>query len=106
MTIQWSVLSMECISNENGLTDVVYKVNWLCYAKNGFIDGASQGFVVVEYNPDVPYTPFNQLTQNQVLQWVYEVLGQDGISAAEAQASAIASQKATPIIVTPPLPWA
>lgn len=96
---------MECISNENGLTDVVYKVDWLCYAVDGTADGASQGFVAVEYNPDVPYVPFNQLTQEEVLQWVFDALGPDGITLAESQATATAAQKANPTIVAPPLPW-
>jgi hypothetical protein len=105
MTTEWRVLSMECLANEAGLTDVVYKINWLCYATINSQDGATQGFVVVEYNPDVPYTPFNQLTQNQVLDWVYPILGVNGVAQAEAQAIAIATQKANPTIVAPPLPW-
>lgn len=106
MNIEWRVLSMNCFANQDGLTDVVYEINWLCYATDGTYDGATQGFVVVEYNPDAPYTPFNELTQDQVLVWVKNALGEIAVSQYEAQAISYAEEKASPKIVTPPLPWA
>jgi len=105
MNIEWRVLSMSCIANLNGLTDVVYEIQWLCYATDGTYDGATQGFVSVTYNPDVPYTPFNQLTQDQVLVWVKNALGENAVLQAEQQALAFANEKANPTIVNPPLPW-
>lgn len=105
MNIEWRILSMKCFSNLDGLTDVVYEINWLCYATDGTFDGATQGFVVVQYNPDAPYTPFNELTQDQVLVWVKNTMGENSVLQAEQQALAFANEKANPKTVTPPLPW-
>ena len=105
MSIEWRVLSMNCLKNLDGLVDVVYEINWLCYAMvNGF-DGATQGYAFVQYNPEVAYTPFNQLTQDQVIDWVKDAMGKDAVSQNEQQAIAFAQEKAMPKIVTPPLPW-
>jgi hypothetical protein len=105
MNIEWRVLSMKCFSNLDGLTDVVYEINWLCYATVDTFDGATQGFVCVQYNPDVPYTPFNELTQDQVLVWVKNAMGEVAVIQAEEQAATFANEKANPKTVTPPLPW-
>lgn len=105
MNIEWRVLSMKCYPNLDGLRDVVYEVNWLCYATDGTFDGATQGFVILQYNPETPYIPFNQLTQNEVLIWVKAAMGKNPVLQAEQQALAFANEKANPKTVLQNLPW-
>ena len=106
MSIEWRILSMNCLKNLDGLSDVVYEINWLCYAMIEGFDGATQGFVFVEYNPEVPYIPFAELTQEQVIMWVKNSLGEMAVSQYEQQALAFAQEKAHPKTITPRLPWA
>lgn len=103
----WSVTSMECFSQAEGQTDVVFKVRYNCSKsiQDGYFTAIESGNVDVEYNPDNPYTPYSQLTESQVLGWVFAVLGTDGVDKVVADVDAQIAAYLNPPVVTPPLPW-
>jgi hypothetical protein len=75
-TITWSVVSMQAFAQADGQTDVVIKVQWQCtgsQANNGinYFGGVYGGAVSVEYQQGEPFTPYDQLTEEQVLGWVW-----------------------------------
>ena len=108
MTIsyQWSVNSMTAYPKYAELTDVVFQVAWVLSATDGTYNSAAYGSVDVTYVPGTVYTPYDQLTLNQVNGWVADALGPDGIAKAQADCdAAIAAQQDTNLPVTPPLPW-
>ena len=108
MTIsyQWSVNSMTAYPKYAELTDVVFQVAWVCSATDGTYNSAAYGSVDVTYVPGTVYTPYDQLTLDQVNGWVADALGPDGIAKAQADCdAAIAAQQDTSKPVTPPLPW-
>lgn len=108
MTIsyQWSVNSMTAYPKYAELTDVVFQVAWVCSATDGAYNSAAYGSVDVTYVPGTVYTPYDQLTLDQVNGWVAAALGPDGIAKAQADCdAAIAAQQDTNLPVTPPLPW-
>ena len=111
-TFNWTVTSMQAYPQAESQTDVVFQVFWNCNRTE--IDGTDpdtaqsytgsvNGSTPVQYTKGEPYTPYNQLTQDQVLGWVYE----SGVSKAdtEAQVQAQIDAKKNPPVVTPPLPW-
>ena len=57
----------------------------------------------VTYTAGTPYTPYNQLTQDQVLQWVW-ASGVDK-DATEAAVQTNLNNLINPPIITPKLPW-
>ena len=108
MTIsyQWSVNSMTAYPKYAELTDVVFQVAWVLSATDGTYNSAAYGSVDVTYVPGTVYTPYDQLTLDQVNGWVAGALGPDGIAKAQADCdAAIAAQQDTNLPVTPPLPW-
>jgi len=100
---KWAVTAMDCYPQEDSLTDVVSTVHWTCFGTDGNYNGSVYATCGVTYNTGSPYTPFDQLTQDQVLGWIW-ANGVDKTATEEDVAKQIASQ-ANPPVVTPPLPW-
>jgi hypothetical protein len=108
MTIfyQWSVNSMTAYPKYAELTDVVFQIAWVLSATDGTYNAAAYGSVDTTYVAGTPFTPYDQLTLDQVNGWVATALGPDGIAKAQADCdAAIAAQQDTSKPVTPPLPW-
>lgn len=106
MTISyiWTINSMESYPQAEGQTDVVVKVYYACAASNGTYSAAIGGMVNLTLDPEAPYTPYADLTEEQVIGWVQSVLGPEGVEAKQASAEQkLADQFYHP--VTLPNPW-
>lgn len=103
-TITWAVTQMDCYPQAEGQTDVVFNVAWSCTGVQDKYSAYVYGTQAVTYKADSPYTPYNQLTQDQVLGWVWDA----GVDKAKTEANVQARIDAqiNPPVVTPPLPWA
>jgi hypothetical protein len=104
----WQIVSMLSYTDIDGLSDVVFQVNWSCNAVEGSPDAlgslaaSSVGSVPVTYVAGSPYTPYDQLTQEQVWGWVNPQIDRTEI---EANFQAMIDEQKNPKVVTPPLPW-
>lgn len=102
-TTTWSVTAMNCYPQEGGNADVVFTVHWTCA-------GVQDEYSASVYNTtQVPahegsFTPYADLTQEQVLGWVW-ANGVDQTATENAVRQMIDNQ-INPPVVTPPLPWA
>lgn len=106
ITYQWSVNSMTAYPEYANETDVVFQVAWICSATEDTYNAALYGCVEVTYVPGTVYTPYDQLTLDQVNGWVADALGPESIATVQANCdAAIAAQKNPNTPVTPPLPW-
>ena len=101
-TFTWSISSMPSYSQIDGQTDVVFEVNWNCQAQDGAYSALSAGSVPVTYTAGSPFTPYADLTQNQVWGWVDPQIDRPAI---ETNLHALIDAQKTPTVVTPPLPW-
>jgi hypothetical protein len=105
MNTVWKVRQIECLS-ENGLDNVVVTV---CFDIDADEDGL-KGFVQGDTKllpPDASsFVSLNDVTEDQVIQWAKDALGDGGVARFEGMAQQqIDNQKvAQPKVV--PLPWA
>jgi hypothetical protein len=89
--------------------DCVFCAHWQCVAtsdqtKNGVPYTARiYSTCNIVYNPNEAYIPYANLTQAEVLAWIYEN-GVDQTATQTALDSMIANE-INPTVVTPPLPW-
>ena len=110
-TTTWVIEWMSCKPTEGTLTDVVVTAGWRC---NG-VQTSDLDVTPVTYNatiystcsfpmPNGTFTPYADLTQEQVLGWCYA----NGVdqAATEAAIQANIDNQINPPIVQPPLPWA
>lgn len=105
MTAVFNVTQMDCYPEKDNETDVVFCCHWECTETEDEYSGRVYGSVGVTLDAESPFTPYAELTKEQVVGWVKDALGEETVSATEANvAQQIADQK-NPIVVSPPLPW-
>lgn len=99
----WTVTAMDCYPEEDSEQDVVFNVHWTCAGTDGTYSGSVYSTQAVTIDPAAPFTPYADLTQSQVLGWIW-TSGVDQASAEAAVQQQIDNQ-INPPVVTPPLPW-
>jgi hypothetical protein len=103
-TFTWTVSQLDCYPQADNQTDVVFNIHWTCSGTDGTYNGSVYSTCNVTYVAGTPYTPYDQLTQDQVLGWIWSS-GVDQASA-EAAVQAQINNQINPPVVSPPLPWA
>lgn len=63
-----------------GLPNFVVEVTWACVYSNGGCVGELSHKQSFSYSSSEGFTPFNQLTEQQVLGWVIDALGPDAVA--------------------------
>ncbi len=106
VTNTWSVVQMDAYPEEDGETDVVFNVHWTLTGTDGTYSGSVYGSQGVSIDPDVPFTPYEDLTEEQVIGWVQAAMGAEQVAALEANVAKQIEDQINPPVVTPPLPWA
>ncbi len=106
VTNTWGVVQMDAYPELDGKTDVVFTVHWNLTGSDGTYTGYVYGSVGITLDPDAPYTPYYQLTQEQVVGWVQDALGEEQVAAYEDNVAKQIEDQINPPVVTPPLPWA
>jgi len=104
ITYTWSVVQMDAYPEVDGETDVVFTVHWTLSGTDGTYSGSSYGSTGVTVDGSAPFTPYADLTQDQVLGWIW-TSGVDK-DAQEANVAQQIENQINPPVVTPPLPWA
>lgn len=100
--IKWQVSEMNCLPQTQEGSNYVICCHWQCNGVDGQYNGSvysTCSFPVVQG----AFTPYDQLTQDQVLGWIW-ANGVDKAATEAAVEGQIANQK-NPPIVSPKLPW-
>ena len=104
-TYTWLIEAMECIPQEGNETDVVITVYWRQNASDGTYNATVYGTVGLTYTPGSPFTPYADLTQDQVIGWVQSALGPERCAALTKNLDTQIADQVNPPVVMPPLPW-
>jgi len=108
-TINWRVGVMECYPTYEQNTDVVFTVHWDCTGYEIFsgstYNGRVYGSTGVTYHSGSAFTSYDDLTQPQVLGWVWDAMGSGSKENYEANVQTQINNQINPPVVTPPLPW-
>ena len=102
MNISWIIERLLVKPTEGSLTDVVITADWRCNGTDGTYSGTCYGSASFA-PPTENFTPYPDLTQDQVLGWCYA----NGVdqTAIEANVSAQIADQINPPVIAPPLPW-
>jgi hypothetical protein len=103
--VNWTVIDMMVKVQEAGYTDVVYLVNWLASDTDGTNEARYSEKTEVPTPAGPTFTPYDQLTEAQVIGWVKDVLGPEKVAAIEADLNAQILFMQQPPVTSPPLPW-
>ena len=101
-TINWIIESLLVRKVEGSLTDVVINADWRCNGTQESFSGTCYGSCSFA-PPSGSFTPYDQLTEQQVLDWCFA----NGVdqAAIEANVTAQIENQINPPVVCLPLPW-
>jgi 3',5'-cyclic AMP phosphodiesterase CpdA len=105
ITNTWAVVQMDAYPEQDGETDVVFNVHWTLAGTNGTYSGYVYGSQSVTVDPEAPFTPYADLTEEQVIGWVKDALGEEQVASLEANVAEQIANQVNPPVVTPALPW-
>ena len=99
----WTISQLDVKPNEGDLTDVVVTAHWQANASEDGYSARVYGTASFPA-PAEDFTPYESLTHEQVLGWVWA----NGVDkdATEAGLAANIEQQKNPPIIHPALPWA
>jgi hypothetical protein len=102
ITISWIIERLLVKPTEGTLTDVVITADWRCNGSQDQYSGTCYGSCSFA-PPSGSFTPYPDLTQEQVLGWCYS----NGVdqAAIEANVTQQINDQINPPIIAPPLPW-
>ena len=103
MTISWIIERLLVKPTEGSYTDVVITADWRCNGSQDSYSGTAYGSCSFA-PPSDSFTPYPDLTQDQVLGWCFA----NGVdqAAIEANVSLQIQNQINPPVVVLPLPWA
>jgi len=105
-TYKWSISSLDCIPQVGDLKDYCVVSHWNCSGTDGTFTGQCYSTVSFTVNPDKPdYTPYDELTEAEVIQWTQAALGEEQVTAIYTSIDSQIENAKNPPIITPPLPW-
>ena len=105
-TLSWLIERLLTKPVDGSNTDVVITADWRC---NGTVQSPTEAYSGTCYGscsfapPTGSFTPYNELTQQQVLDWCYA----NGVdqAAIEANVTLQIANQINPPVVSLPLPW-
>jgi hypothetical protein len=102
ITILWIIERLLVKPTEGTLTDVVITADWRCNGTQDQYSGTCYGSASFA-PPTENFTPYPDLTQDQVLGWCFD----NGVdqTAIEANVTAQIEAQINPPVIAPPLPW-
>lgn len=105
ITYDWRVEQMTNYPHFEGHENVVFNICWRVNAVDGNFSATAYGSVGVPYTEGEPFTPYDQLTPDQVVVWVKAALGDDQVAQIESGLAGEIDNKKNPKQVINPLPW-
>lgn len=107
MTISynWTIAQLDAYPEKDGETDVVFAVHWTLNGTDGTHNGGVYGSTGVSLDPEAPFTPYAELTQDQVVGWVEAAMGEEQVASLKTNIAGQIEAQVNPPVVTPPLPW-
>lgn len=104
-TPNWTIAALEAYPQAEQQTNVVFAVHWRAELSQDDKTASNYGSVGVTYVAGEPFTPFAELTQDQVVGWAKEALGADRVAEIETGLASQLQSLLNPTSISPALPW-
>jgi hypothetical protein len=102
MIFEWGVTAAPVYPEHAGQQNVVYAVFWTVKAGDGENEASDSGCIGLDLTGE-NFTPYSELTRDQVAGWAKAALGSEAVARIEAHLVASIEASALPPV---PLPWA
>ena len=103
-TFNWIISQLDCLPDSAEGPDFVVTAHWQCNGTDGTYNGTVYSTCSFPTMQGDTFVPYDQLTQDMVLQWCWE----NGVdkAATEAAVQTQIDNQINPPIISLPLPWA
>jgi len=103
ITLSWIIERLLVKPTEGSLTDVVITADWRCNGTQDQYSGTCYGSTSFAPPSGSGFTPYEDLTEQQVLDWCFS----NGVNktSIEANVTAQIENQINPPVIAPPLPW-
>lgn len=105
ITKTWAVAQMDAYPEYEGQSDVVFGIHWTLTASEGVHQAQIYGSHNMTLELGAQFTPYSELTEAQVLDWLFAGIGSEQVAAFEANVEQQLQDIINPTVVSPPLPW-
>jgi hypothetical protein len=99
---KWQIIKIECTKDKSD--NRVVLAHWVFTVSFESAEVSSYGVINLENINNPVYIPYSELTENDVIYWVKEALGEK-VNAMELELDKQITEKLTPSVVILPLPW-
>jgi hypothetical protein len=83
-TYDWNCKTVDIHPQEEGKTNVVYNVHWIVTGVDGDYSATNIGTQVVPLSEGSTFIPFEDLTNDVVVGWTKEAMGEEQVTQIEA----------------------
>lgn len=105
VTYVWALGPLDVKLAEDGLTNVVYNVNWRLIGTDGAYSADVYGSCGVPAPAPDAFTPYDQLTEAQVQGWVETALGDEQVAAYKDSIARNIELQKNPVDASLQPPW-
>ena len=107
ITYDWNCKTVDVHPQEAGETDVVYNVHWIVTGTSDQLDPEGEpytatniGTQVVPLDESTPFVPFSDLTNDIVVGWTKDAMGEEQVQAIETSIASQIEELINPTSVT------
>ena len=107
ITYDWNCKTVDVHPQEEGETDVVYNVHWIVTGTSDQLDAQGNpysstniGTQVVPLDPETPFIPFDELTNEVVVGWTKDAMGEEQVQSIEDSIASQIAELENPTSVT------
>lgn len=106
-TYTWSILAMSVMPVLDGETDVVVSAQWNILGEDQGYAYNLAGWQQFTLKQGEGFTPYDQLTEAQVIGWVQDTMGENQVNNLQASVEGSLNAMINPPVepTNPPLPW-
>jgi hypothetical protein len=107
MKYTWTIKQLNVIPSKGQYTDVVYSIVWEVTGVDGQDSATTSGALAINTDNIENFIAYQNLTQDEVLSWMFNALGQDAKQKAELQTQTVieAKKSAINVVCKETLPW-
>lgn len=105
VTYTWVFNPLDVKLSDDGLTNVVYNVNWRLVGTDGTYTSSVYGSCGVPAPAPDAFTPYDQLTEETVQGWVVDALGTEKVAQYETSIAAQIALQQNPVDAPLSPPW-
>lgn len=100
ITYDWNCKTVDVHPQEEGETNVVYNVHWIVIGAKEDYSVSNIGTQVVPLDPETPFIPFDELTNEVVVGWTKDAMGEEQVKSIEDSIASQIAEKENPTSVT------